>query len=50
MEESRVRDFAARYAAAWSSGDPAAVAGFFCAAGLVSHQRRGPGGRTAGDF
>jgi len=29
MEESRVRDFAMRYAAAWSSHDPGAVAEFF---------------------
>jgi uncharacterized protein (TIGR02246 family) len=36
MEESRLLDFATRYAAAWSSHDPAAVAEFFAPQGSLA--------------
>jgi uncharacterized protein (TIGR02246 family) len=35
MDESTLHDFAARYTAAWSSQDPASVAGFFAEAGSL---------------
>ena len=35
-EESRVRDFAVRYSAAWCSRDPAAVAQFFAPEGSLT--------------
>ncbi|MGE5327680.1 MAG: nuclear transport factor 2 family protein [Deltaproteobacteria bacterium] len=35
MEPSRIREFAARYAAAWSSRDPARVAAFFSPQGSL---------------
>jgi len=48
MEESRVRDFATRYAAAWSSGDPAAVAEFFARQGSLAINGAAPAvGRPA---
>jgi uncharacterized protein (TIGR02246 family) len=48
MEESRVRDFAQRYAAAWSSRDPAAVAEFFARQGSLAIDGAAPAvGRPA---
>jgi uncharacterized protein (TIGR02246 family) len=48
MEESRVRDFATRYAAAWSSRDPAAVAEFFARQGSLAINGAAPAvGRPA---
>src|SRR5215470_4450830 len=47
-QESRVRDFAARYAAAWCSHDPAAVAEFFAPGGSLAINGGRPAvGRTA---
>ena len=47
-EESRVRDFAERYAAAWCSHDPAAVADFFAQEGSLTINGGRPAvGRTA---
>src|SRR5215475_6580830 len=48
MERSLVQDFAARYAAAWSSRDPAAVAEFFEPQGSLAINGAAPAvGRTA---
>ena len=48
METARFEDFAARYAAAWSSGDPAAVAQFFAPEGSLAINGAAPAiGRAA---
>ena len=48
MEASRLQDFATRYAAAWSSGDAAAVAQFFSPQGaLAINDARPATGRAA---
>jgi len=48
MERARLEEFAARYALAWSSGDPAMVAQFFAPQGsLAINAARPAAGRAA---
>jgi hypothetical protein len=48
MDAARLRDFAAKYTAAWCSQDPASVASFFAQDGSLTINRGEPSvGRTA---